>query len=285
MGTGTEVGSPGGRVAEEWLSELSVAGKSRSTLLYYRWTITRWLEYCQRRGRAYDVADRRDVIAFLAELRLERAASSVKTYSYALRSWYEWLAEEGYVVRSPASRVTVKATSVIPEPIPPDRIREMLAKVKKPIHRALILGYLTTGCRLSELLGVRLERIDFEKREAVVLGKGDKEGVVYFSPETAEVWKALAGARQSGPLFLGRDGQLKEAAAYSAIKRIAARAGFKAHPHQLRHSFATQLLERGADLREVQELCRHASVATTQRYTHVARPRLREVYERSHPRT
>lgn len=284
METRTDVSSPGGRVCREWLLELEVAGKSESTLLYYRMNAERWLAFCAKSGTTYDRAERRDIIAFLAEQGKTRKASSIKTYLYALRSWYAWLVDEGFVVKSPAGRVKVKATSAVPDPLPPDRIVAMLEKVRKPAHRALILGFLSTGCRLSELVGLHLERISLDRREAVVLGKGNKERVVYFCEKTSEAWRAIAAGRQSGPLFLGRDGPLAEASAYSAIKRIAARAGFGAHPHQLRHSFATQLLERGADLRAVQELIGHASVATTQRYTHVARPRLREVYERAHPR-
>ena len=120
-----------------------------------------------------------------------------------------------------------------------------------------------------------------------VVGKGDKERLVPVGDVALEALGRLLGERDRGPIFLSRrGGRLDRMTAWRVLRRAAVAAGLEGHvtPHTLRHSFATHLLEGGADLRIVQELLGHASITTTQLYTHVTGERIRQVYERAHPR-
>jgi integrase/recombinase XerD len=167
-------------------------------------------------------------------------------------------------------------------------------------ERALLELLYAAGLRVSEALGLDVDDLDREAGSVRVRGKGGRERVVPVGEE-ALGWLGrylgearphlLAAARTSegrgGPLFVGERGRrLGRARAWAAVKRAAAAAGLSARvsPHTLRHSFATHLLEGGADLRVVQELLGHASISTTQIYTHLTGERIREVYARAHPR-
>jgi integrase/recombinase XerD len=166
--------------------------------------------------------------------------------------------------------------------------------------RALLELLYAAGLRVSEAIGLDREDLSLDGAFVRVIGKGDKERLVPIG-EVALDWLVtwLAGqwpellARshvapvRGGPLFLGdRGGRLGRQAAWAAVTGAAKRAGLggKVSPHTLRHSFATHLLEGGADLRVVQELLGHASISTTQLYTHLTGERIRDVYRRAHPR-
>jgi integrase/recombinase XerC len=144
------------------------------------------------------------------------------------------------------------------------------------------------GLRISELAGLDIEAIDFERGEIKVFGKGKKERILPLSSKAANLIKEYVGGRKTGPLFVGirTDKRL-------SVRRIRGIVNYylsqltsapTTKPHALRHSFATHLLERGADLRAVQELLGHASLSTTQIYTHVGVKRLKEIYKKAHPR-
>lgn len=285
MESKTEVGSLGERVAREWLAELEISGKSPSTITTYDVVLRKWFPWLAARGVAYDRIQRGDVIAFLKDLRQTIKQSSCKTYLIALRSWYGWLEDQGYVHKSAPARVSVKCEERIPDPPALEEIRALFGAARNPFESALARGLLATGCRRAELVGLRIERMDLARREAFVMGKGQRERIVYFVAEVAEAFRVLVGDRREGLLFERDGAALTPEAAYKIIRRMSERAKIaRVHPHRLRHAYATQLLENGADLREVQELLGHKSILSTQRYTHVSRPRLREAYDRAHPR-
>lgn len=285
-GSKTVVGSLGERVSREWFSELQVTGKSASTLKLYTYVVLDlWLPWLERRVIEYDRVERRNVIEFLQYLQETVSPSSSKTYLNAIKSWYEWLEAQDYIHKSPATHVSVKVDEVLPEPPSAAEIAALFAAIKTPVEAALAKGLFVTGCRISELVELRLERIRFDALEATIMGKGGKERVVYFTPKVAELWKVLAGARTRGYLFdMGGDRHLKADAAYRRMETLSHRAKVEnINPHRLRHAYATGFLERGANIRELQELLGHKSILSTQRYTHVARPRLKELYQRLQP--
>jgi integrase/recombinase XerD len=160
--------------------------------------------------------------------------------------------------------------------------------------RALVELLYGAGLRVSEAVGLTRSEIDLEARLARVLGKGDKERIVPLGRPAAEALRRYLALgrphldrRHRRDLFLNaRGGALTRAGAFLILRRLAEKAGLdptRVHPHLLRHSFATHLLEGGADLRSVQEMLGHADVATTERYTHVSDRRRRETYFRAHP--
>ncbi len=170
--------------------------------------------------------------------------------------------------------------------------------------RTLLETLYAAGMRVSEALGLDLEDVSLDGGYARVIGKGDRERLVPLGDVALdwigryltwprEAWLAgaavhgAAAAQRGGPLFVtSRGARLTRQGAWTAVKHAAERAGLsdRVSPHTLRHSFATHLLEGGADLRVVQELLGHASISTTQLYTHLTGERIREVYARAHPR-
>jgi len=265
------------------LVELKVVGKSADTLKLYGTVVRQWFSWLG--PRCFKRATRTHVIKFLEHLRKTVEQSTCKTYLNALRAFYRWLEIEGIVRQSAPAKVKVQCDEKLPVPPPTADIAALFAAARNPLEEALPRGLFATGCRVSELMGLRIERIDLKAREAVVMGKGRRERIVYFTRETAKVWKRLIDHRTTGFLFEWQGRAMAADAAYRRLERLSERARIKnINPHKLRHAFATQLLNRGANLRQVQELLGHLSILSTQRYTHIARPRLREIYEKAYPR-
>ena len=146
-----------------------------------------------------------------------------------------------------------------------------------------------TGLRVSELAGLDLDAIDREARTVRVLGKGSKERMVPYGAPAARALDAYLGRRatERGPVFVNaRGGRLSSRSIHTIVRRAARAAGVtrRVSPHTLRHTFATHLLDRGADLRVIQELLGHSRLSTTQRYTHVSTAQLLKTYDAAHPR-
>jgi integrase/recombinase XerD len=191
---------------------------------------------------------------------------------------------------------------LLPETLTQAETERLLAAPREEaiLERALLELLYAAGLRVSEALRLDLEDISLDGSFVRVIGKGDRERLVPIGEVALAAIRAwLDGPRaalvtahhvqplRGGPLFLGTGGRrLARQQAWSIVKRAAAAAGLsgRVSPHTLRHSFATHLLEGGADLRIVQELLGHASISTTQLYTHVTGERIREVYARAHPR-
>jgi integrase/recombinase XerC len=246
------------------------------------------------------------VRSYLASLHRSRLASrSLARHLSTLRSFFRWACREGHLDKNPARALPAPR---LPKTLPramtlPDTERLLAADEDAPFperDRALFELLYATGLRVSEAAGLDLEDVDFASRLLRVIGKGNKERIAPFG-ETAE--DALAGylpvraARRKGsrsadrddgePLFINaRGGRLTTRSMARLLKHRLRAAGLPAEisPHALRHSFATHLLEAGADLRAIQELLGHASLSTTQKYTHLDAARLREVYRRAHPK-
>jgi integrase/recombinase XerD len=253
-----------------------------------------------------------DVTDFLASLR-ERglAASSAARTLVAVRGFHRFLALEGSLTTDPAGNVAPpRPPSRLPKAIPIEAVERLLAAAsvgdtpESLRDRALLEVLYGVGARISEAVGIDLDDIDADpvgdggsSVGAVRLrGKGGKERIVpvgHFALEAVSAYlvrgrPTLAARGRGGPaLFLNQRGaRLSRQSAWAVIQRAAERADLagRVSPHTLRHSFATHLLDGGADVRVVQELLGHASVTTTQIYTMVSVHRLREVYAGAHPR-
>jgi len=300
-----------GRAVQDYLSHLSVErGLAANTLSSYRRDLRRYTEVL----RDHDVieADRiaeQDVLAFLAALRTgdeEHPAlgpASAARAVVAVRGFHRFLLREGVTTVDPSSAVKPpRPAKRLPKALPLAEVERILeaagaqGTVLAKRDRALLEVLYGTGARISEAVGLDVDDLDLETSTALLRGKGGKQRLVPLgSYAQAAVEDYLAVARPTlvstlhgGPaLFLNaRGGRLTRQSAWTVLTRAAKSAGIMSDvsPHTLRHSFATHLLDGGADVRVVQELLGHASVTTTQIYTLVTVEKLREIYATAHPR-
>jgi integrase/recombinase XerD len=300
-----------GRAVDAWLTHLDVErGASRNTLSAYRRDLRRWTAYLDsvEVERPEEVRETH-VAEFLARLRegddehAPLAATSAARTLVAVRGLHRFLALEGVLDTDPARTVSPpRAPSRLPKAIPVDDVERLLEAASvgdTPASlrdRALLEVLYGTGARISEAVGLDVDDVQGDDGVVRLRGKGGKERLVplgSYAAAALEAWlvrgrPAFAVHGTGTPaLFLNtRGGRLSRQSAWSVLRACAERAHVGGHlsPHTLRHSFATHLLEGGADVRVVQELLGHASVTTTQIYTLVTVQRLREVYAQSHPR-
>jgi integrase/recombinase XerD len=297
--------------AERFLDHLMVErGLSENTLEAYRRDLARYVEFLRHR-EVDDIhgVEEGTVRSFVASLSASthgpdaapyRATSVARTLS-AVRSFHRFLVREGVSERDPAARVTPpRLPRSLPRPLPVEDVRRLLeapdaASATGLRDRAILELLYGSGLRISELTGMDVDDLDLEEGSLRVLGKGGKEREVplgSFGRDAVAAYltrgrPALATAVSRGALFLNaRGGRLSRQSCARLLGRYVRLAGIdrRVTLHTLRHSFATHLLEGGADVRVVQELLGHASVATTQIYTLVTARHLREVYDESHPR-
>jgi integrase/recombinase XerC len=246
------------------------------------------------------------VRAHLADIyRRKLSARSQARHLSTLRSFFSWACRQGLVEKNPASRVpTPRLPKTIPRALSVADTDRLLAPgidddAPFPERDVAIFEFLyATGLRVSELSGLDFDDVDLSERLARVLGKGNKERIVPFGEPAADAVRAYLPLRSalraqargvSGkePLFVNRrGGRLTSRSVARLLKRRLREAGLpdSISPHALRHTFATHLLSAGADLRSIQELLGHASLSTTQKYTHVDAARLIAVYKKSHPK-
>jgi integrase/recombinase XerC len=237
----------------------------------------------------------RGFLARLHEGGLRKVSSARKLAT--LRTFFRFLLREGIVKKNPArALLSPRLERRIPSHL---EEKDMAAFLEIPGEdgptlrsRALLELLYATGIRCAELVGLDLEDVDLDSKLVRVLGKGRKERVVPFGNRARSALLAYLPARSQTPdrsaaVFRNaRGGRLTDRSVRSIVASRVQRLAIekRVSPHTLRHSFATHLLERGADLRSIQELLGHASLSTTQRYTHVDTRHLLEVYQRSHPR-
>jgi integrase/recombinase XerD len=296
---------------DRFLDHLTVErGLSGNTVAAYRRDLRRYAAFLDRRSiRDAALVDDDDVSAFVGELsrathdggRPYRATSVVRALS-SVRSFHRFLVREGDAAGDPTSGVLrPRVPRGLPRPLSVEDVGRLL-DAPRPTDpnglrdRALLETMYGAGLRVSELVGLDVDDVDLEDGSVRVLGKGGKERDVplgRYAREAVAAYlsggrPALVTRRSRSALFLNRrdGGRLSRQSCWNAIQTHAAAAGLRKRvtPHTLRHSFATHLLEGGADVRVVQELLGHASVATTQVYTLVTKEHLREVYFTAHPR-
>lgn len=276
-------------------------GASPHTLANYRLDLTHLCEWLAARpeGSWHDV-DRKTIRAWVAWMHAEGYASaSIGRKLSALRSFFRFLVREELVARSPLLLIPApkKGTS-LPPVLTVEEIERLLVapEAASPLglrDRCMFEVLYATGLRLSELLGLTFEQIDWPRRSAQVRGKGNKDRVVLLGDLAIDALERyihqgrphLLRGPDCAALYLSHLGRPLSVRGFHVILQNHLRtAGIQRHvtPHTLRHSFATHLLEGGADLRTVQELLGHASISTTQVYTHVSEGYLRDVYAKAH---
>jgi integrase/recombinase XerD len=252
-------------------------------------------------GRSPADASTDDLQAWLADLRGRgQASSSVARRAAAARSFYNHLVLLGRREDNPAAELDLpRRRTRLPRTLSPGEVERLIQAANGTTprtlrDRALVELLYGAGLRVSEAVGLDRGRIDLDNRVVRCLGKGDKERIVPLGREGVEaVRRYLARGRpfldrrHRPELFLNaQGGALTRAGAFLILRRLAAKAGLdptRVHPHLLRHSFATHLLEGGADLRSVQEMLGHADLGTTEIYTHVSDARRRDTYFFAHP--
>lgn len=300
------------RRIERFLEHLELErGLAANTLAAYAGDLGRFVDFLARDYLSKDPerltledVDVTAVRSYVASLHLRNLNRSSQARALsALRAFFRWACRVGEARSNPAERVRApKREKRITRHLRPGEVETLLeAPVgDEPLarrDRALLELLYASGLRVAELVSLDWEDLDLGARVLRVVGKGGKERMVPFGQPAAaalaawrERWEEVASATRSGagqPVFLNaRGGRLTDRSVRRILDRwVAAAAGARGvHPHVLRHTFATHLLERGADLRAIQELLGHASIATTQRYTHVDVDRLLAVYRESHPR-
>ena len=261
-------------------------------------------EYASGRGVSIDALSRDDLEAFVRDLMGSgRSPRSVARAIACYRGLYRFLVIDGRIKSSPADDLRPpRAWKALPRYLAVEEVDRLMAQpaVDTPRglrDRALIELLYATGMRVSELISLRPSDINLEASYLTCTGKGDKQRIVPIGDEAAD-WvrkylkqarPALLGKRNSPRLFVNARGGgpgLTRVGFWKILKAYARQAALTRtlSPHMLRHSFATHLLERGADLRAIQMMLGHADLSTTQIYTHVLEQRMRTVYDRFHPR-
>jgi integrase/recombinase XerD len=292
------------QLADLYTSYLVVEkGLSGNTLEAYGRDLAVFMAYLESEN-ARDIArvDTSHILGHLMELRKQGlSARSRARHLVAVRGFFKFLEREGHIPKNPARLVDLPKTGLhLPHAIGVADMERLIAAPDPadPLgfrdQTMLELAY-AAGMRVSELVGTRVADVDLVSGFIRILGKGDKERVVPIGRAAREkvteylasVRHRLLGKAQSDFLFLGRRGRpLTRQNFWLRLKQHAVKAGIMKNisPHTLRHSFATHLLEGGADLRSVQEMLGHADISSTQIYTHVAVERLKAVHRKYHPR-
>jgi integrase/recombinase XerD len=280
---------------------------SEHTLESYARDLRELDAFAVEEGRSLESLDRSALEAFVRGLMTRgQAPRSVARAVASVRGLYRFLVLDGRLATNPAEDLSPpRAWPALPTSLSPEQVDELIAQpdVRTPLgvrDRAIIEVLYATGMRVSEVISIRPVDLHLKEHYLTCVGKGDKERIVPIG-EAATGWvekfqragrpvlvaKQRANGRNSDRLFLNaRGGALSRVGCWKILKGHGTRAGLPPtlSPHMLRHSFATHLLERGADLRAIQMMLGHADLSTTQIYTHILQARLRAVYERYHPR-
>jgi len=290
-------------LVDRFLTHLSVErGLSPHTVRAYAADLARYLEWSERTGIDPIALSHRQMRSYLAELdRAKYARRTIARRLSAIRTFFAYLHTQGIVGSDPSAVLTTpKVPSRLPKVIEADAVTALLdaPDVTTPTglrDKAVLELLYATGARVSEIAGLTLGDLDLAQGQLTVMGKGSKQRIIPMHRVAVESVRAyllggrprLATAESGGQVFLSSRGRPYSADAIRRMfKRYLAETGAAStlSPHALRHTFATHLLDAGADLRTVQELLGHVALSTTQIYTHLSMQRLQDVHRNSHPR-
>ena len=280
-------------------------GLSNNTITAYRQDLTSFIRFLQKENLTSWPTKVLDIDAFLAEQRdQKKAASSISRLITSLRKFYQWLVRQNIQKLNPMLEIdSPKKRRTLPVALTVNEVNKLLQQpdTKKKLglrDRALLETLYATGIRVSELINLKFTDLHEELRLVKVFGKGSKERLIPIS-EVALSWIDSYKEKVRDPLILkigkntdfiflnSRGSSLTRQAVWQIIKHYCKMAGIQKNvtPHTLRHTFATHLLENGADLRVVQEILGHSDISTTQIYTNLSQKHILQVYEKTHPRT
>lgn len=286
----------------EYLQFLRVEkGLSNNTQQNYARDLKQFHHYLTQHQLAFDSLTRDDVIAFLADYQKTHAASSMNRMVSSLRQFYLFLRQEKYIQENPMQNIdTPKKEQHLPDTLSVEEVEKIIETpdLSTPLglrDRAILETMYATGLRVSELIHLRQDELHLPMGLIQTIGKGNKERIIPIG-DTAAYWieryfrdarPKIVRGKTVAEVFVNAHGRpLTRQGIWKNLKAIVEDAGIKKNvtPHTLRHSFATHLLENGADLRMVQEMLGHASISTTQIYTHVTKQRMANIYDQYFPR-
>jgi len=285
-----------------YLDYLSVEkGLSQNTVHSYSLDLRKLFLFFRKEKIAWLKAKEEDLIQFIHhQSRAKLSPRSLARLVSSTRSFYRFLVLDGLIAKSPATNLsTPKLWFDLPKFLTEEEVEKLLAQPKKKNNkgrrdRAMLELLYATGLRVSELVSLKLKDLNLEQGYVLCRGKGGKERIVPFGHSAQETLREYLRMvrpellkKDDPSLFLSTWGRALTRQGFWKILReygIQAELGKKISPHVLRHSFATHLLEGGADLRSVQLMLGHSQITTTQIYTHVSRKHLRKVYDKHHPR-
>ncbi len=292
------------QILDQFLHYLIVEkGLSKNTIDAYSHGLNRFLDYLRKKGiQEMPSVSKFDVRAFLLALKKQGlSAKTVVRNLVAIRTLFQFLIREGILETNPIEELeSPKIAKTLPEILTLKEVEQLLEQPnpQTPIairDRAMLEVLYATGMRVSELTQLPINQVNLEGGYVLVFGKGSKERIIPLGSEAMK-WVALylkaarerlAKRKESPFLFINRSGKgMSRQQFWKNIKAYGRRAGIRKRitPHLLRHSFASHLLERGADLRSVQMMLGHVDISTTQIYTHVTGGRLKKIHQRYHPR-
>ena len=276
---------------------------SPNTLAAYGTDLKQFFEWlADRGGRSVAAVDLKLLAAYLEHLRDRNlAVTTIARRLVSLKMFFRYLVLDGVLPQSSVDLLSSpKLWQYLPTVLSPETVDRLLAapcaEDSYPLRdRALLAALYATGCRASEVANLRVQDVRLKENYCRCVGKGNKERIVGLNPVAVGALEAylaherprLVGARDSDSLFVTRSGRVfSRVVVWLLVKKYAARVGIakKVSPHTLRHSFATHMLAGGAEIRALQELLGHASIRTTQVYTHVEHSRLKAVHAKCHPR-
>jgi len=292
------------QILSQFLNYLIVEkGLSKNTLMAYSHDLTRFLDHLRQKG-LQDIlkVGKFDVRSFLLTLKKQRFSTrTIVRYLVAIRTFFRFMIQEGILEVNPVEELeSPKMAKTLPKILTLKEVDQLLEQPNSQIplgvrDRAMLEMLYATGMRVSELVQLRMNQVNLEGGYVLVYGKGSKERIVPLGSEvmkwvdlylkTARIKLAKGG--ESPFLFITRSGKgMSRQRFWRMIKVYGQRAGIRKRitPHLIRHSFASHLLERGADLRSVQMMLGHVDISTTQIYTHVTGERLKKIHQRYHPR-
>jgi integrase/recombinase XerD len=289
---------------DNFLAYLSAEkGLSRNTIESYHRDLRKFQKFLSSGDRGLESFSKSDIVDFMEGLRAEGySLSSLCRFLSSIRGFCRYLLLENFISDDPSENLqTPKRWERLPKALTVSEVGSLLDSPASPVPggpvaiRDFVMFELlySSGLRVSELISLKLEDINFEAGFLRVLGKGSKERIVpvnlrsvesikqYLSSQRPEILKQ----RRSPYLFVTNRGKpMTRQRFWQTIKRFGRKLGIEVSPHALRHSFATHLLEGGADLRSLQKMLGHSDIATTQIYTKVTADRLKQVFEKHHPR-
>jgi integrase/recombinase XerD len=278
-------------------------GLSSNTVSAYCRDLAKFSSFAQKQKLALEAVSRDDLVDFLASLYRQKLESkSVARHLVSLRNFFRFAQMQELIPADPSQNLeSPKIRRSLPGYLRLEEVERLLAQPdpKTPFgmrDRAMLEVLYSAGLRVSELIGLRVSDLDSKSGSVRCIGKGDKERIVPVGKKALSMVekymhdarpKLIGRATGSPMLFVNRrGGALSRVGVWKILSAYGRRAGLRVPltPHMLRHSFATHLLERGADLRSVQLMLGHADISTTQIYTHVVEERLKQIYKAHHPR-
>ncbi|MBE3582088.1 MAG: site-specific tyrosine recombinase XerD [Thermoanaerobacteraceae bacterium] len=292
------------QLLDDFLYYLAVErGLAENTLASYHSDLEQYLNYlAEAKVTSLEDAGRGLIVAYLVRLQQQgRSPATICRHLAALRSFYQFLVREGVLASDPtATMESPRQARKLPRVLTVEEVELLLnqPRTKTPAglrDKAMLELLYASGLRVSELVSLNVDQVNLQEAYVRCVGKGARERVVPIGPVACFYLKAylehgrgrLLKGRKETALFINQQGKrLSRQGCWKIIKAYARAAGLPRNitPHTLRHSFATHLLENGADLRSVQELLGHADISTTQIYTHLTQKKIREIYNHTHPR-